>query len=633
MKLLIANEKPDTARCLLCAELAFTYSFYQIDSGIHYAQKAIGMSRQIQYKKGEASGLARYGWNLWAAGDYDKAIEMGLKALNMFKALNDYLKVAEVCGQLTVYYRDAGDFGPALKYAKLAKGFYDSLVNLHQINELTGNIMQVQLGAVYLFKNQLDSATYYLNRAYEIEKAHRRESGYVYNLMGYVEAVKRNFPAALEFYRSAIVTATAQNNVFDIGNTYTFLAQLYQETGKTDSSIWYAKQVLIHTGYSIFRHSALDALSILAQDYKLTRQNDSALKYLELRNALNDSLFNNKKLRAIQVLTFNEDLQQQELEAARKQYQNQVRLYVLFAMAAAFLVIGIILYRNNQVKQKVNILLKTQKEKVESTLKVLESTKAQLIQSEKMASLGELTAGIAHEIQNPLNFINNFSDVNRELIEELKTEIIKPKAERDEQAEEEILNNLLHNEEKINHHGKRADAIVKGMLQHSRTSTGQKEPADINALVSEFFKISYHGIRAKDKSFHATMATDFDQSIGKVYIIQQDIGRLLLNLYNNAFYAVSEKQKEKQDQYEPTVSVTTKKADGKVEIIVRDNGNGVSQKVRDKIFQPFFTTKPTGEGTGLGLSLSYDIVKVHGGDIRVNSTEGGFAEFIVQLPV
>jgi signal transduction histidine kinase len=263
----------------------------------------------------------------------------------------------------------------------------------------------------------------------------------------------------------------------------------------------------------------------------------------------------------------------------------------------------------------------------------LKQTQSQLIQSEKMASLGELTAGIAHEIQNPLNFVNNFSEVNKELLEELNTERIKPKAERDEQLESEILNDLKENEEKINHHGKRADAIVKGMLQHSRQSSGKKEPTDINKLADEYLRLSYHGLRAKDKSFNATIETDFDNSIGKINIIPQDIGRVLLNLFNNAFYAVNEQKNKNLISYEPKVFARTQKCDGKIEITVRDNGNGIPQKILDKIFQPFFTTKPTGQGTGLGLSLSYDIIKVHGGEIKVESKDGEGSEFIIQFPV
>ena len=270
-------------------------------------------------------------------------------------------------------------------------------------------------------------------------------------------------------------------------------------------------------------------------------------------------------------------------------------------------------------------------EELNHTVERLKSTQAQLIQSEKMASLGELTAGIAHEIQNPLNFVNNFSEINYELIEELKTERTKLNGERNPAVEDEILSDIQQNLVKISTHGKRADSIVKGMLQHSQTNTGSKELIDINALTDEYLRLAYHGLRAKDKSFNAITKTEFDNNIGKVQVVPQDMGRVLLNLINNAYYTVTEKKKLVQNGYEPTVTVTTTRNNGHLEIKVTDNGNGIPQKILDKIFQPFFTTKPTGQGTGLGLSLSYDIVKAHGGEIKVTTKENEGTEFIIVL--
>ncbi|HQZ75213.1 MAG TPA: ATP-binding protein [Chitinophagaceae bacterium] len=298
--------------------------------------------------------------------------------------------------------------------------------------------------------------------------------------------------------------------------------------------------------------------------------------------------------------------------------------------------------RTEKVKRTTAILLEETIEELEQKRKAIEETnsalqksleelkaaQAQLIQSEKMASLGELTAGIAHEIQNPLNFVNNFSDVSTELVDEMNEEINKGNLEDAKQIAQDLKQNL----EKINHHGKRAGDIVKGMLQHSRSSSGQKELTDINALADEYLRLAYHGLRAKDKTFNAAMKTDFDETIGLIKIIPQDIGRVVLNLITNAFYAVTERKKLQPEGYEPVVAVGTKKEAGKVEICVSDNGTGIPQKVMDKIFQPFFTTKPTGQGTGLGLSLSYDIVKAHGGELKVETKEGEGSEFIIQLP-
>ena len=270
-----------------------------------------------------------------------------------------------------------------------------------------------------------------------------------------------------------------------------------------------------------------------------------------------------------------------------------------------------------------------QAKEIEKAYHQLKSTQSQLIQSEKMASLGELTAGIAHEIQNPLNFVNNFSEVNLELIEELELETGKGNLDE----VKALAKDIKENEQKINHHGKRADAIVKGMLQHSRTSSGQKELTDINALADEYLRLSYHGLRAKDKSFNADFKTDFDPELPKISVIPQDIGRVLLNLINNAFYAVSEKTLSALNDYKPTVIVYTKKLDSRIQISIQDNGHGIPEEIKNKIFQPFFTTKPTGQGTGLGLSLSYDIIKAHGGELKVETKEGNGTAFIILLPL
>jgi len=317
--------------------------------------------------------------------------------------------------------------------------------------------------------------------------------------------------------------------------------------------------------------------------------------------------------------------------------------YIMYALLFLLAGWGIYKFQKQQIieKERKRTQYKelAQAKEIEKAYTELKATQAQLIQSEKMASLGELTAGIAHEIQNPLNFVNNFSEVSNELVDEMTSAL----NQGDIEDAKSIATDIKQNLEKINHHGKRADAIVKGMLQHSRTNTGQKEPTDINALADEYLRLAFHGLRAKDKSFNAILKTDFDQKIGKIDIIPQDIGRVLLNLISNAFYAVDEKKKLTPEGYNPEVSVSTQLVPASenspirnpqsVIISVKDNGNGIPQKVLDKIFQPFFTTKPTGQGTGLGLSMSYDTIKAHGGELKVETKEGEGASFIIQLPV
>ena len=345
-------------------------------------------------------------------------------------------------------------------------------------------------------------------------------------------------------------------------------------------------------------------------------------QYLQLADAREKSL---DEFKVAQYETDQNDKQQQEhinrlkQEKVLQDYQlNRRNALLWFSLLIVVLVSGlsVFIYRQLHVNKKI--------------LSSLRKTQRQLIQSEKMASLGELTAGIAHEIQNPLNFVNNFSEVNTELIDEMQEEIDKG----DLKEVKAIANNIKENQQKISQHGKRADFIVKGMLQHSRTSTGERQLTNINILADEFLRLSYHGLRAKDKNFNAELVTHFDENLPKVNIVQQDIGRVLLNLFNNAFYAVNQKQKTAGDAYKPEVTVTTSTENSQVIIKVKDNGNGIPDAIKEKIMQPFFTTKPTGEGTGLGLSLSYDmVVKGHGWKIDINTKEGEFTEFIVTLPL
>jgi signal transduction histidine kinase len=360
-----------------------------------------------------------------------------------------------------------------------------------------------------------------------------------------------------------------------------------------------------------------------------------------------DSLFTTEKQKQLHNLVFNDQLHKQELAAEKQNLRSRAWIYSLLGGLVVLTVIAFLLIRNNKQKKKANALLARQKEQIETTLSDLKATQQQLIQSEKMASLGELTAGIAHEIQNPLNFVNNFSELSNELLDEMKEQWAEgchcdcEKSEsgrRKQEARQQAIaltHDIKHNLQKVIHHGKRADAIVKGMLEHSRPSNGQKQLTDINALCDEYLRLAYHGFRAKDNSFNASINTDFDSSIGKTTIIQQDIGRALLNLYNNAFYAVHEKAKlaSAPGGYEPRVTVRTRQLGDHIEIQVKDNGNGIPSQIREKIFQPFFTTKPTGKGTGLGLSLSYDIIKAHDGELKVVSTEGERSEFLIQIPI
>ena len=420
-----------------------------------------------------------------------------------------------------------------------------------------------------------------------------------YSSMGSILILQKRYAEAIPFYENAFKSLNETNGFgVDIGNSYKELSECYEQNNN------YSK--------------ALSAFKKYAEIEDSVRSKDNIQKATEL--SMN--------------YTFQKKQEIADAVQAKKNAEAKTSQLLLIGGLVFMLVLVGGTWMAFRNKQKANQILEKQKSEIQSTLTQLKTTQAQLIQSEKMASLGELTAGIAHEIQNPLNFVNNFSEVNKELVAELNDEIDKANYKE----AKSIAINIKENEEKINHHGKRADAIVKNMLQHSRSGSSQKEAIDINSLCDEYLRLSYHGLRAKDKSFNAEFRGDFDKSIGKVNLVTQDIGRVLLNLYNNAFYTVNERRKNTgeslpagQAGYQPAVSVITRNLDDKIEIIVKDNGKGISKNVIDRIFQPFFTTKPTGEGTGLGLSLSYDIIKAQGGDIKVESTEGAGTTFTIQL--
>ena len=498
----------------------------------------------------------------------------------------------------------------------------------------TGQIAYINfhMGIAYMNEGKLDSALMFIKKAISTFSDLKDQSGLGRAMKYLGDTYERmgNFDLAANTILQAIALLKETNDHLHLGLGYISLSRVYTDLKKHDSALYYAKESL-----KIFEKRKdpawkRDAYNLLTSCFDQLGRTDSATVYLKLAKSLSDSLSveERKNLLAFLDVVVDEQAKLEKLEKEKIETREKLRIYLLLSGIVVFIVIVFLLYRNNQHRKKTNETLRQRNEEIENALHQLRSTQTQLIQSEKMASLGELTAGIAHEIQNPLNFVNNFSEVNEELLKELKTEADKGNLEE----VKAIANDIIFNSEKINHHGKRADAIVKGMLQHSRSNSGVKEPTDINALTDEYLRLSYHGLRAKDKSFNATMKTDFDDSIGKVNVIPQDIGRVILNLINNAFYAVDEKKKQIQNVYEPTVSVSTKKNNGKVEIKVCDNGNGIPQKVLDKIFQPFFTTKPTGQGTGLGLSLSYDIIKAHGGELKVETKEGEGSKFIIQLP-
>jgi len=498
-------------------------------------------------------------------------------------------------------------------------------------NSLRIMLADMNLGAAYVSLDKIDSALIFENeaKAIALKTGQEKYLGYMIGVSGDIALKKGDKAKAKQFYYEGVRASVEQNNLTSLTRNYLKLTNFYLAEKQKDSSLYFAAKML--TTLRTIGPNTSQQLNIgiayqnLYASYKLKKQQDSAYKYAGLAVAATDSIYKKRieSLAQFQNLSFKEQLCWQALEKEKAAYQSSVRAYALLTGLGVLLVIALILYRNNRQKHKANNVL-------ENTLIDLRSTQTQLIQSEKMASLGELTAGIAHEIQNPLNFVNNFSEVNKDLLTEMKEEIDKGNLEEIRA----IANDIIDNEEKISHHGKRADAIVKGMLQHSQVGSGTKEPTNINALADECMRLAYHGLRAKDKSFNSEMVSHLDETLPLVNVIPQDMVRVMLNLFNNAFYAVNQKRKTTDTAYKPEVSVSTSTENGHVVIKVKDNGVGIPDAIKEKIMQPFFTTKPTGEGTGLGLSLTYDmVVKGHGGTIAVASKEGEGSEFTISLHI
>ena len=644
--LLLSQQINDTVRMACLREIILYYIEVNPDSVLHYVQQELPITAKLNFPLWRADALDIQGIALTRKNRYVESLQ----------SLNEALRIAsDVSSEKNIWNISRFSFRNDAREARLnllgaiyidISSLYGAVRNLNQetkylqqsidiatsINDHTIlSIANSRLGDKYQEKGMIDSALLkYQETLNDIKlSGYKKYLGGNLSRIGGIYLDKGELSVAETYIRNSFEVNIEQNNVYDLFHSNIWMGKWHMAGGNMDSAYFF-----LRNGDSIMNITGgptgkLFAVRSLAEYFNKTHKPDSAFKYVQMAMVLSDSVNSAEKLSQFQSIEFAEQLKVQELEKERINTKNRIRTYSLLGGLSIFSIIAVMLYRNNRQKQKANSLLQEQKEEIELTLVKLKSTQSQLIQAEKMASLGQLTAGIAHEIQNPLNFVNNFSEVNTEMTDELMGFITNG----DYEAAKELATDIKSNQEKISEHGKRADSIVKSMLQHSRNNTGQKELTDINSLAEEYLRLSYHGMRAKDKSFNTDFSFVPDSSIPLVNVVPQDFSRVLLNLFNNAFYAVNEKAKSGLDGYSPRVTVTTKLIQRDVLISVTDNGSGIPQRIVDKIFQPFFTTKPTGEGTGLGLSLSYDIVKAHQGELSLTSTEGEGTTFTIQLPL
>jgi two-component system, NtrC family, sensor kinase len=586
--------------------------------------KTLQIGKQINNNELITQALLGNGFDYMLVKNYPEALKNQQEALEIFTAIKDSIGIGNVYYDIGVTYLWSGKLEEALVNHMKGLEIRKQLTNYGDIANSNNFISDI-----YLKQGKYPEA---LSSSLESVKYAELygESGYIigsYFSVGEISLKMANYETANEYYNKALLLSRKIKNLRYQALSLKGIAEINLLQNKTNKGITLLNEAATlappkdyKTRHAIYKDLA--AAYVTINDYKNAYTNEVLYKQMS------DSLTASEKIEKITSIT--KQLEFANRQALQKANTDKIisvnrselrRQKLVKNISIAGLLIGVIFslifYLRFKEKKKLN-------EALEKTLTNLRSAQAQLVQSEKMASLGELTAGISHEIQNPLNFVTNFSEVNRDLILEMKEELAKGNIK--EAAE--IATDIGENEEKIIFHGKRADSIVKGMLQHSRSNTGQIELTDINALADEFLRLSYHGLRAKDKSFNAKFEMDFDETIGKIKVVPQDIGRVILNLINNAFYAVDKKKKNQTSllqegvAYDPTVIVQTKNKGNKIEVTVKDNGNGIPKEVMDKIFQPFFTTKPSGEGTGLGLSLSYDIIKAHGGELKVTTREG-----------
>ena len=627
---------PDTVRLNILKELARNYFISKPDSCLMFGQQCYELAVKFKRMKDQAQALNSMANAYASLGDYVKCFQLFFKVIRLDESINNIPGVAIAYNNIGSAYVEKQDYLKALPYLQVGLKkwkVYSSTHKLIVLNERKLNaLLFINIAEVFLYTHKIDSANYYLQLCYpDAKKNHFPDLlDNIERDLGEVETARGNKGDALYYYRDAVAIATGIEDVEMLSITYLSTANLYHKYKQQDSSEYYAQKALETASAEKYLQDVLNAGKVLYTYYDEDGNLQQAYKYLKITTATKDSLFSQDKVKQLLSLDFDEKQRQRDIEAAQIAYRDQVRTYAFIAGLIVLLLLVFIFWRNSRQRKRANLLLQDQKEEIETALEKLQLTQKQLIQSEKMASLGELTAGVAHEIQNPLNFVNNFSEVNIELIDEMEVEL----ANGDKDEAISILEVVKQNLEKIRHHGSRADGIVKGMLQHSRAGSDIKEPTDVNKLADEYLRLAFHGLRAKDKSFNAEMITHFADKMPLVNIVPQDIGRVLLNLFTNAFYAVQQKEKTAGPGYKPTVELTTfAPPSGGWGAKVKDNGIGIPDAIKEKVMQPFFTTKPTGEGTGLGLSLSYDIiVKGHGGKIDIITKEGEYTEFIIEIP-
>ena len=614
---LLVSPQADTSRVLLLCQLSDQLWTQRTDSAAVYARKALALARRTGYRRGEGAALNRLGAAL-RESNLARALEVFQQSLRIAQVTHDRALEAQNLRSIGIIYVYLRDKRQGLAYYFRALKIGEQLRDERRIVIELSNI-----GLAYDLFNQLDSARLYQERAYALARRLHTPTNYILYGLGNVARKQGQLVQARRFYQASIAESKVVHHLRSSNFAYVGLATLYQQTGQSDSSIYYARLGCQAAQVNGFLRGVLNASTLLTQDFKARGLADSALKYQSLMLVMKDTLFGQEKVMHLQSLNYREQQRAQTAAASHAALRARYRTYALLAGLVGLLALALLQGRHARQQRRA-------REALEQSLAELKMAQDQLVQREKMAFLGELTAGIAHELQNPLNFMKNFAEISTDLVDDINGKRLGPA--RAAGLEAEILAGLKQNLQQISQHGQRATSIIKDMLAHSRTGTSQRQPTDLNALAEESLRLAYQGLVAKDKNFEAHLVTSLAAGLPAVAAVPQDLGRVLINLFTNAFHAVQERRQARPAAYQPEVHVTTRAVPAGVEIRIRDNGTGMPEAVRQKIFQPFFTTKALGEGTGLGLglSLSFDIVTTGHGSTLVAESEG--TEFVVTLP-
>ena len=617
---LLTLPQTDYDRVLLLCQVSDQVWTQRTDSAAHYAQQALALARRVGYRRGQGEALNRLGAAL-RESNLARSLELFQESMRIGRAIHNPALVARNLRSIGIIYVYLRDRRAALDY------YFQALKIDEQLHDQRGVVLELSnIGLAYDLFGQLDSAQLYQGRALVLARQLHTPTNYILYGLGNEARRRGEVAQAQSYYRQSIAESKKVGHLRSLNFAYVGLAQLYQQLGRLDSSIYYARLGCQAGRTNGFLRGVLNASTLLTQDFKRRGPADSALRYQSLMLVMKDTLFGQEKVMQLQRLHDREQQRAQQAVASHAALRMRYRTLGLVGGVVGLLLLTVILARHGRQQERARKAL-------EKSLAELKTTQDQLVQREKMAFLGELTAGIAHELQNPLNFMKNFAEVSTGLVDGING---GPRdVARSAGLEGEILAGLKQNLQQISQHGQRATSIIQGMLEHSRTGTGQREAVTLNTLVSDSLRLAHQGLRTKGQELEVQLTTNFAPGLPAVSVVPLDMGRVFINIFTNAFHAVQQRQRQQPAgaTYHPEVTVTTRAVPGGVEVRIADNGTGMSAAVLAKIFQPFFTTKAVGEGTGLGLSLSHDVVTTgHGGTLTVESREGEGTEFIIGLP-